>query len=113
MSQRTEINNTFFFIREFARDSQFSVSQADIRALSYAYVLRFSVVTDDSDMIEVAKEYNIPTYKTLELLKLMTDNGFITMRQIRTIASYWIYQNDTPKSYRKDFKRIFLEDPPE
>jgi len=113
MSQRTEINNTFFFIREFARDSQFSVSQADIRALSYAYVLKFPVVTDDSDMIEVAKEFNISTYKTLELLKLMMDNGFITMRQIRTIASYWIYQNDTPKSYRKDFKQIFLEDPPE
>jgi len=70
-------------------------------------------VTDDADMIEVAKEFNISTYKTLELLKLMMDNDFITMRQIISIASYWIYQNDTPKSYRKDFKRLFLEDPPE
>ena len=69
-------------------------------------------MTDDSDMIEVAKEFNISTYKTLEILKLMLDNGFVTMGQIRAIASYWSYQNDTPKSYRKDFERIFLEDPP-
>jgi len=111
-NQRSEINHAFFFIREFARDSQFSVSEVDIIALSYSYVLKIPVVTDDSDMLEVAKEYNISTYKTLELLKLMMDNGFVTMKQIRSIASYWTYQNDTPKLYRKDFKRIFAEDPP-
>jgi transcription initiation factor IIE alpha subunit len=74
--------------------------------------LKIPVVTDDSDMLEVAKEFNIKTYKTLEILKLMMDKKFITMEKIRSIASYWIYQNDTPKSYRKDFKRIFLENPP-
>ena len=113
MNERSEINHAFFFIRDFARDSQFSVSEVDIIALSYAYVLKIPVVTDDSEMLEVAKEFNISTYKTLELLKLMMDNGLVTMRQIRATASYWIYQNDTPKSYRKDFKRIFSEDPPE
>jgi len=111
-NQRSKINHAFFFIREFARDRQFSLSEVDIIALSYAYVLKIPVVTDDSDMLEVAKEYNISTYKTLKLLKLMMDNVFVTMREIRSIASYWIYQNDTPKSYRRDFKRIFAEDPP-
>ena len=33
-------------------------------------------------------------------------------KQIRAIVSYWAYQNDTPKSFRKNFKRIFSEDPP-
>jgi hypothetical protein len=111
-TQRSEINHAFFFIREFARDNQFSVSEVDIIALSYAYVLKVPIVTDDADMLEVAKEFEIKTYKTLELLKLMLDNGVVTMEQIRAIASYWIYQNDTPKLYGKDFKRIFSEDPP-
>ncbi len=111
-NQRSEIKHAFFFIRAFARSSQFSVSEVDIFALSYAYVLKIPVVTDDSDMLEVAKEFSVLSYKTLELLKLMLDNDFVAMKQIRSIASYWIYQNDTPKSYRKDFKRIFSEDAP-
>ena len=112
MAQRAEINHAFFFIREFARDSKLGVSRVDIRGLSYAYILKIPIVTDDEDMLQVAKEFGISTHKTLELLKLMLDSGLVSMEQIMSIASYWIYQNDTPKSYRKDFKRIFSEDPP-
>ena len=110
--QRSEINHAFFFIREFARESQCSVSKVDIRGLSYAYVLKIPIVTDDSDMLEVAKEFGISAYKTLELVKLMSDGGLLKMKQIRAIVSYWAYQNDKPKSFRKDFKKIFSEDPP-
>ena len=101
-----------FFIREFARDKQIGVSKIDIMGLAYAYVLKIPVVSDDSDMLDVAKEFEISAYKTLEVMKLMHNNGLLTMKQIRAIASYWIYQSDTPKSYRRDFKRIFLENPP-
>ena len=111
-SQRSEINHAFFFIREFARDKQLGVSKIDIMGLAYAYVLKIPVVSDDSDMLDVAKEFEISAYKTLEVMKLMHNNGLLTMKQIRAIASYWIYQSDTPKSYRRDFKRIFLENPP-
>ena len=110
--QQAEINNTFFFIREFARDEKLGVGEVDLRGLAYADVLRIPIVTDDSDMLEVAKEFGIKTYKTLEIMKLMLDSDFLTLKQIRAIASYWIYQNDTPKSFRKDFRRLFREIPP-
>lgn len=110
--QRSEINHAFFFIRESAREGQLSVSEVDVRGLAYAYVLKMPIVTDDSEMLEVAKEFEIKTFKTLELMKLMVDSGFVEMKQIKPIVSYWIYQNDTPKSFLKDFKRIFSEDPP-
>lgn len=113
INERSQINHAFFFIREFARESQLSVSKVDIIALSYAYVLKLPIVTDDSDMLEVSKEFGLKTYKTLELLKLMIDNGLVAIEQIRSIVSYWTYQKDTPRSYRKDFKRIFAEEPPE
>jgi len=111
-AQKSEINNAFFFVREFARDELIGVSDVDIKALSYAYVLKIPIATDDDDMLVVAKEFGITTMKTLGLLKLMLDGGVVTMEQIRAIAAYWLYQNDTPKSYRKDFKKIFLENPP-
>jgi hypothetical protein len=110
--QRIEINNTFFFIRDFARDEQLGVSEVDIRGLACAYVLKIPIVTDDADMLKAAMEFNISTYKTLELMKLMKDSGLVKMRQIRATVSYWAYQRDEPKSFRKDFKRLFSEDPP-
>ena len=110
--QKSEINHAFFFIREFARDEKIGVSEVDIKALSYAYVLKIPVVTDDDDMLVVAREFEISTLKTLDLMRLMLDAGVVTMEQIRAIAAYWIYQNDTPKSYGKDFKKIFSESPP-
>jgi hypothetical protein len=112
VAQRAGINHAFFFVREFARDEVIGVSEVDIKALSYAYALKIPLVTDDDDMLVVAKEFEISTMKTLALMKLMLDAGVVTMEQIRAIAAYWIYQNDTPKSYRKDFKRIFSEDAP-
>jgi hypothetical protein len=110
--RRSEIKHAFFFIRDFARENQFGLSAVDIVGLAYAYVLKIPVVTDDSEMLEVAKEFEVKSYKTLEIMKSMVDSGFLKMKLIRTIVSYWIYQNDTPKSFRKDFKRIFSEDPP-
>jgi hypothetical protein len=110
--QRSEINHAFFFIREFARDNRFGLSQADIAGLAYAYVLKIPVVTDDAEMLEVAREFEIKTFKTLEIMKLMMDSGIVKMKQIRAMVSYWAHQNDMPKSFRKDFRRIFSEDPP-
>jgi hypothetical protein len=110
--QKAEINHAFFFIRDFARDELIGVSEVDIKALSYAYVLKIPVVTDDEDMRILATEFEISALKTLELLKLLLDAKTVTMDQIRAIAAYWIYQNDTPKSYREDFKKIFAEEPP-
>jgi hypothetical protein len=48
----------------------------------------------------------------LSLMKLMLDNGFITKEKIKSIVSYWAYENDKPKFYKKDYKKIFSEDPP-
>jgi hypothetical protein len=85
------------------------VSRVDIICLAHAHVLQIPVVSDDGDFLVLAKEYDITSYKTLELLKIMYDCGHITIKQVRTIAEYWQYLQDTPKSYRKDFKRLFGE----
>jgi hypothetical protein len=110
--QRSEINHAFFFIREYVRGCQLGVSEADIRGLAYAYTLKIPIVTDDSEMLEVANEFKIMTYKTLELMRLMMDSGLVNLKEIRSIVAYWAYQNDRPGSFQKDFKRIFSEDPP-
>ncbi len=113
LQQKSDIANTFYFLRETARDKRYGVSKVDLTALSYAYVLSIPIVTDDHDMLLLAGEYNIKTFTSLELLKLLYDCRFISMEKIRSIAAYWVYQNDTPKSYKTIYARLFKEPAPE
>jgi hypothetical protein len=110
--ERKEIKRAFDFIFDFARHVYPGVSKIDVLCLVHGEQLEIPVVTDDADMLEVAREYGIKTYKTLELLKLMLDCGYIDMAKTREIAAYLAYQNDTPKDFRKDFKKLFGENAP-
>ena len=110
--KKAEINNAFYYIRETAREEGFGVSRIDLIALSYSHVLGIPIVTDDSDMLLLAKEYEIITFTSLQLLKLLLDCGVVTIKRVRTIASYWAYLNDTPKSYKKEYKHLFNENAP-
>lgn len=87
-------------------------SRIDVEILSFAYVLGIPVVTDDSDMIDLANIFKIETIKTLGLLKLMLDCGHIDMNKVRQITSYWSYISDFPKNYASDYKKLFSESPP-
>ncbi|OPY89227.1 MAG: hypothetical protein A4E71_00049 [Smithella sp. PtaU1.Bin162] len=100
------------FIKNHARDLYPDVSKVDIAALANAYVLDIPVVTDDSEMLKLAADFNIKTLKTLELLKLMLDCQHIKITVVRQIASYWNYSGDLPKSFESDYKRLFKELPP-
>lgn len=112
VNQKTDISNSFYFIRDTAREEGYGVSRVDLIALSHAYVLNIPVVTDDGDMIALAKEYDINALKSLDLLKLLYDCEIIDLDKIRSIAGYWVYQRDTPKSYKKDFRKLFKEKAP-
>jgi len=99
-------------MKNHATDSYPGASKVDIIALAHAYVLDIPIVTDDSDMLALAQDFNIKTLKTLELLKLMLDCCYIDMAVVRKIASYWIYEDDRPKSFSADYRKLFKEQPP-
>lgn len=99
-------------MKETARDEGYGVSKVDLIPLSYCEVLTIPVITDDHDMLLLAKEYNIKTFTSLELLKLMYDCDFISKEKIRSIADYWVYMKDTPKAYKKSYTRLFKEPAP-
>lgn len=111
-TEKAEIQRGYEFILDFVRHVHPGVSKVDVRCLAHAEHLGIPVVTDDEEMREAAASYGIKTLKTLDLLKLMLDCDHIERLKIREIAAYLIYQNDTPKAFRKDFKRIFGEEAP-
>lgn len=111
-NEKAEIQRAYDFILDYARNVHPGVSKIDVLCLAHAEQLGIPVVTDDDDMLQLAKDYGIKTLKTLELLKLMLDCGHISKDKVREMAAYWIYLNDRPKDFRIDFKKIFGEDPP-
>ncbi len=110
--KRKEIEQAFEFIRSHARDAQLGTSNVDIRALAHAYILDIPIVTDDADMLALAQDFDIKTLKTLELLRQMLDCQHIDIAMVRQIAAYWIYENDRPKSFSSDYRKLFKERPP-
>lgn len=89
-------------------ESDFSgPSRTDILYLAHSYVLGFPVVTDDRDMRAVAQAFEIPTHKTLELLKVMVDVDHITLSKVGAIVAYWKYNDDFPADLRADLDQVF------
>ena len=111
-SQKREIYLTVEHLKEYKIVCQLGISSVDIQCLAQGYVLDIPIATDDIDMLVVAEEFDISTMRTLELMALMLKCEHITMTKIREIAAYWNYIEDKPANFRKDFKRLFNEDPP-
>jgi hypothetical protein len=110
--EKIYIIRAYDFILDFVRNVYPGVSKVDVCCLAHAEQLGIPVVTDDGDMRTVAENYKIRTYKTIELLKLMLDCGYIDMDKIRNIARYWKSHHDLPGDFFSDYKRLFGELPP-
>lgn len=110
--QKKEIDDSYDFIWRYQKDNGYSISREDIYCISSAYVLNVTLVSDDIDLIEVAKDFDIEVLSTLGLLKLMLDNNHIEKKEIVAIAEYWKYNKDIPANYNKDYKKLFKSNPP-
>ena len=100
------------FFLDAAISMDLTTGAVDIEAIAIAYILKVPIVTDDSDMIILADEFDVNVYKALELMKLMLDEMMIDMRQIRTIVSNWKHIRDLPKNCDGDYQKVFSEIPP-
>ena len=88
------------------------MSTSDINYLAHAYVLNIPVVTDDNDMLELARVFDIRIMKSLKLLALMLTAKHVNIRKVRETVAYWKYEKDTPGNYRKEYKKLFKENAP-
>jgi predicted nuclease of predicted toxin-antitoxin system len=117
-SHKREIEDTFEYMwdyvkEEFHEKRQKGPSRTDTIIIATAATLEIRVVTDDQDMIELAETYGVHQISSLELLKLMLDEGSIDFEKIEQVVAQWQYENDTPYSNWKDeYARLFNKKPP-
>ncbi len=110
--EKAEIDNAYDFIWNYQKDNGYSISREDIYCISASYILDVILVSDDIDLIQVAKEFEVIVMSTLELLKLMLENKKLEKTEIPTIISYWKYIDDLPANFQKDYNKCFNETPP-
>lgn len=111
--QKAEIEQNFDFMWGHVVGEGLTPSKIDTRILATALALGIRVVTDDQGMLELAVEFGVETWTTLELMKSMLDAGHIDIGKVRIVVEQWIYEDDLPaKSLREPYKKFFDEDPP-
>ncbi len=105
--QKKQVEAAYSIIWEYVETDFSGPSKTDVRYLAHSFVLGFPVVTDDRDMRAVAEVFEIPTQKTLELLKVMVEVDHITLDKVAAIIAYWRYNDDFPADLRADLREIF------
>lgn len=110
--QRSSIEETFFFVWDHVETSLPGPSRVDARYVAYALELEIPVVTDDEDMIQLAKTFGARVMRTLDLLKIMVDQDHIDMQKVRSIVAYWRHIDDAPGQLAKHYRRLFGGNPP-
>lgn len=110
--ERKEINRAYEFIWDYVQTDHRGVSRVDVLALAHGYALQIPVATDDKSMTEVGDSFDIKTFRSLDLLKLMHDADHISLLKVREIVAYWRYWKDVPSNLTDQYVAIFGEAAP-
>lgn len=108
-----EIEATFQYMWAHVTEARLGPSRVDVRILATASELSLRMVTDDQDLLAMAEMYGVHALTTLELMKLMLDEQRIDMTKVRQVVAQWSYDRDTPANFRRDYRKLFGEDPPQ
>lgn len=110
--QKNSIDRIFDFLWDFVESELPGPSRVDARYVAYALELQVPLVTDDEDMIELARQFGATVMRSLDLLKLMLDEGHIDMKKIRATVAYWRHVGDTPGQLARQYRQLFGTAPP-
>jgi len=85
--QKTEIDETYEYMWEYVKEEFLAKrgrgpSPVDVKIVASAFVLQIPMVTDDRDMIELGKTYEVKQMTSIGLLKLMLDCDHINDEKI-------------------------------
>lgn len=105
--EKKAIDDAFSFLWDHVQTDQPGPSRIDVRHLAHAYLLGIPVVSDDRDLLSVARIFDIDRMKSIDLLRLMVDCNHITLEKVNAVVQFWRYWKDTPVDLEADFQRLF------
>jgi len=110
--QKRAIEQTVDFVWDHVETELPGPSRVDARYVAYAVELGIPLVTDDEDLIKLAETFGASVMRSLDLLKLMLDEGHVDVGKIRATVAYWRHIGDTPGQLDARYRRLFGTKPP-
>lgn len=111
-TQKEIVEDNFEYIWRFKKDNDLGISLVDMYCLATAMAIGIPIVSDDHDLLITAKEFEVETYTTATILKIMLDRGFIDLETIDNLYVFLNYNRDLPSLLQKQYRIIFGKDPP-
>ncbi len=117
--QKKEIEHLYDFVWNAAQSFDFEGGSeskekgklppgpVDCDAIATAKILNLPIVSDDKDLVMLAKEFDIEVWSSLKLLKLMLDEKHINEDKIIEIVSFWKNTSDLPWNFKNDINLYF------
>lgn len=84
-------------------------SPFDMECLVTAMAKGCTLVSDDLDLVALAKEYECPVLSTIQLLGLLCKNSQATQQEVIDIIKMWVWLGDVPSNWKNDYKNVFGE----
>jgi len=110
-----KVEMAYSFFAGHVKINNLSASPEDIRALAIGKVKQFPVVSDDKDIRDLARVFQVTCWSTLELLRRMLTHSRIERETVIQIVEYWNEQRDLPIGkdvFRIQYQLLFEEDCP-
>ncbi|MCO5112999.1 MAG: hypothetical protein M9899_02365 [Bdellovibrionaceae bacterium] len=105
--QKFRRENAIDAMADTSSEMRLTTGLADIKALAHAYAAEITILTDDSDLIKLALEFEVKFLKLAQFLKLLVDEGILQIGRVREIYNYLEEMKDFPKNFESDCKAIF------
>lgn len=106
--QRQEIELAKGYISDHNLAFALGVQDVDIDILAHALVMELPVATDDRDMTNLGKIFNVEIWDSITLMKTMLDCEHVTIEQLDAAIEYMAYMEDLPwPRYKRDYARNF------
>lgn len=106
-NRKKSIYSAFDFVWDFVQTELPCPSKVDALYIAYAQELNVPVITDDQDMTQLAKAFDVEVMPTLQLLGVMYDCTHVNLKTVKGIIDYWRAVDDCPANLHKDTKRFF------
>lgn len=103
-----DLKQTVKFMKDHKYNRGLGVSKIDIAVLATAYLLNIVIVTDDSDVQEMAKDYDMVECMTsLDVLGWLNSEGILTIQAVKATVKMWKYEKDLPMAESKFIEKFF------
>lgn len=110
--EASSIRITKDFVFEGSKEMGLGCSPFDAECLATAMEKNLVLVTDDLDLVSLAKEYDCPVLSSIQLLGLLYENSQISKQDIVDTIDIWIWLEDLPSQWQQDYSSVFGEEFP-